>query len=69
MTIEELEEYFKNAMLPETVKLHKAVTIVDVPLFIKGHLSVLKQYGIKNQNFSSFYDQLLHLKEILDNKQ
>ena len=69
MTIEELEEYFNNATLPESVSLHKSITIVDVPLFVKGHLSVLKQYGLKNPTFSAFYDHLIQLKNIIDNKE
>jgi len=68
MTIEDLEDYFKNAALPESVKLHKSITIVDVPQFIDGHLAVLKQYGLKSQTFSSFYDHLIQLKNIIDHK-
>ncbi|WP_183560711.1 DUF6965 family protein [Mucilaginibacter sp. SP1R1] len=65
MSIEELEAYFKTFELPPKVKLHKAIVIEDVPLFIEGHLSVLKQYGLNNPTFKSFYDQLIRLKDIL----
>jgi hypothetical protein len=65
MSIQEFEEYFKSVSLPERIELHKSIVIVDVPLFIEGHLAVIKSYGIDNKSSKPFVDRLIRVKGIL----
>ena len=64
MTIDELEEFFKNAKLPENIKLDEAEIIMNVPLFIESHLFHVKTYG-NNPTFRGYYDRLVKLHGIL----
>lgn len=64
MSVDELDEYFKSIELPKEVKLHKAIKIIDVPLFVKSHIRILRNYG-DNRTFSLFHKRLLILKDIL----
>ncbi len=56
LTIEELEAFFNAINLPPQIRLHKSILITDVPLFVKGHLAVIKEKGIE---IGGFYDRLL----------
>ena len=65
MSIEELELYFKDKKLPQTVEINKAVRISNVAHFVESHFTVLKNYGI-NRTFEPFYQRLIDLKNILE---
>ncbi len=65
MTIDELEKYFETVELPLTIKLNTAITITNVPGFVKSHFEVLNNYR-GNNSFYCFYKRLMLLKSILD---
>ena len=62
LSIEDLEAFFNSIDLPKKLRLHKAIVITDLPLFVKGHLSVLKAQGI---GIGGFYEHLLEAREAL----
>ena len=64
LSIEELEAFFKSVTLPKEIRLHKSILISDVPLFVKGHIAVLKQKGI---NAGGFYEHLMAAREVILN--
>ena len=55
MTIQELEDYFKDIELPQEFYLHSSVKIVDVPKFVDSQLLQIRAYGVK----SPAYDRLI----------
>lgn len=63
--IKELENFFKNTTLPSPpVKLNPWTTIIDIPLFITSHLSIVKENnGI--HNYKPYFNRLLELKNYL----
>ena len=65
MTIEELEAYFEGIDLPESVYLNQATKISDVRKFVTSHLFTVKAHG-HIKAYSSFYDRLVQLKDILE---
>ncbi|WPU91779.1 hypothetical protein SNE25_20900 [Mucilaginibacter sabulilitoris] len=58
MSIDELEAYFKTAELPDTLTIDRGTTITDVKQFIKGHMSVIKNYGIDSKVAAPFLKRL-----------
>ncbi len=62
LSLEELEAFFNSVELPKQLRLHKAILITDVPLFVKGHLAVLKSKGI---GIGGFYQHLLEAREMI----
>ncbi|PUZ27551.1 hypothetical protein GA0116948_103166 [Chitinophaga costaii] len=62
LSLEELEAFFNTVALPKELRLHKAILISDVPLFVKGHLAVLKSKGI---GIGGFYEHLLQARELI----
>lgn len=66
MSVEELEDYFKSATLPETpFKLNPSHTITDVKLFLSSHFVALKGNPM-NQLTRPLYDRLMELKQYLE---
>ncbi|PWV56088.1 hypothetical protein [Chitinophaga sp. S165] len=62
--IQEMEEFFKTADLPETIELSAGSVITNVPAFIFSHLQIIKlRKGVGI--FEVFYDRLLQVKEKL----
>lgn len=62
--LKELEQFFKVAKLPDTIKLNKCSTVTNLPLFIESHLSIVKtQNG--NSRYIPYLDRLELLKKIL----
>jgi hypothetical protein len=62
--IEELDNFFNATKFPDSIQLDKCSVIVDVPLFVKSHLSILKgQNG--NQRYKPYLDRLIQLMTIL----
>ncbi|MFP3599425.1 DUF6965 family protein [Chryseobacterium sp. SIMBA_029] len=63
--ISDLENFFTETEFPDTpIKLNSCSTIVDVPEFIKSHLSVVKANNGKRA-FSPYLSRLRELKQIL----
>jgi hypothetical protein len=60
--LQELEQFLNAAVFPEEIQLTKDQKIIDVPLFIKGHLAFAKD-NIGKSIFASFYDRLVLLKK------
>jgi hypothetical protein len=62
--IQELEEFFKNATLPDSIELFHSTVITDVKAFVHSHLQIIKlRQGVPV--FEGFYDRLVLLKEKL----
>jgi len=65
ITLLELEKYFKGIELPTGhLRLNEWTVIMDVPSFIKSHVSFLKKNKGKKK-FMPYYERLVELKEIL----
>ena len=62
--IEELETYFSSVNITEPIKMNKHSIINNVPLFIKGHLGVVKKNN-GNSTFLTYLERLKQLKTIL----
>lgn len=41
--IQELEEYFKDFVLPQELVMNECTTVCDVPLFVSSHLGTVKE--------------------------
>ena len=65
MTIQELEDYFAGAIIPERVDIHKAVRIEDVTKFIESHLAVMKHYK-SGKVYDAFRNRLINLKNSIE---
>jgi hypothetical protein len=64
--IDELENYFKSIDLPnKPIHLNQCSLISDIPLFINGHISILRANDGK-QVFIPYLKRLKKLKQILD---
>lgn len=64
ITLEELEDFFISIQLPKTIQLCPGVTVIDVPLFINSHLTILK--GNRDRLvYDVFKVRLIRLKELL----
>ncbi|QHS58586.1 DUF6965 family protein [Chitinophaga agri] len=62
--IQEMEEFFKTAVLPQTINLAPGVNITDVKAFVFSHLQIIRlRKGVTI--FEPFYDRLVQVKEIL----
>lgn len=68
MSIEELEQFFSDAQLPAQLKLDQATRIIDVPRFLDGHFSVLRQ-NAGNSAFAGFQLRLEQAREIIIKQQ
>lgn len=56
-----LEQFFKEAKLPNTLSLDKCSQITDIRLFVRSHLSILRgQNG--NERYLPYMDRLYLLK-------
>lgn len=65
--LNELEQYFKTVTLPAEIQLSQCEKIFDVPKFVKTQLNTLRSSeGAKV--FTSYYDRLVKLKELLEKK-
>jgi hypothetical protein len=66
--VNELEHFFDITNLPEgPVKLDSCSTIINVPLFIKSHLTILK-YHKGNLRFKPYLDRLIQFKNSINLK-
>lgn len=62
--IQEMEEFFKTAALPQTINLAPGVIITDLKAFVFSHLQIIKlRKGVGI--FEPFYDRLVQVKAIL----
>jgi len=62
--IQELEEFYKTASLPDSIELFHSTVITDVKAFVHSHLQIMKmRQGVPV--FEGFYDRLVLLKEKL----
>ncbi len=67
--IKELEDFFKTAILPaQPFQLNSFSRLIDVPLFIKSHLTIVKANN-GNQIYFSFLERLQELKNLLIKRQ
>lgn len=68
--LNELEAFFKSipkANLPAEIEVVQAQKVTDVPKFINAHLACVKS-NIGRNAYTSFYDRLVRLKELLSAK-
>jgi hypothetical protein len=62
--LQELEEFFKSATLPDSIELFASTVITNVPAFVHSHMQIAKaKKGV--MLFEPFYDRLVLLKEKL----
>jgi hypothetical protein len=64
MTLDKIEEYLKDATLPEYVQLTGAEKIVDVRKFVDNHIAILRANS-GNKTYLPYYNRLLALTKIL----
>jgi hypothetical protein len=62
MSLQELDEYFKDQPLPDEFYLHPAVKILNVRQFVDAQLIGIRAHGIK----SAAYHRLIELKSKLE---
>jgi hypothetical protein len=64
--IAELEEFFRDAKLPEgPINLpDTTMRIINVPLFVKSHLSTIKKHN-GNPTYLPYYERLVKFKELI----
>jgi len=63
--ISDLDNFFKVAALPGILRLNGCSQIIDVPLFVQSHLSILKgQNG--NDRYLPYMDRLSLLKTLIE---
>lgn len=63
-----LEVFFNSSALPTgSIKLDECTTIVDIPMFLDSHLSIVKVHN-GNPTFHPYYDRLIKLTEIFTGK-
>ncbi|MFT4092019.1 MAG: hypothetical protein QM640_00165 [Niabella sp.] len=64
--IQELEDCFKNVDVPMVMKLNPGVTSFNTPQFIQDSLISLKEGTLKGFYAEVRYDDLLHIKKLLE---
>lgn len=64
--LDELETFFKGITIPETIKLHGAITYNDLPGFVKGNLALLKSGELKGLTATMRFNDLNDLKEAFE---
>lgn len=65
--IADMEQFFKSVTLPEApVRIDKCSRIINIELFIKTHLSIVKSQN-GNTRYIPYLDRLIELKRILSN--
>jgi hypothetical protein len=67
-TIEELEAYFTNIQIPETVVVNRGITWNNVPQHVKQYITLIKQRGLGLYTTRPSYERLVQLKAILSQK-
>ena len=65
MTIEEIEGYFTGVELPQSAAIDSGVIIEDVPLFLKSHLSFIRE-NVGKKSTEVYFDRLRRLIAIMD---
>lgn len=63
MTLDQLEQWFKDNPTPKQVKLNRYSVITDTDKFIKSHLNVLKLHS-GNRAYMAYYERLVELKKV-----
>lgn len=62
--IQDMEDFFSTAALPQSIELSKGSTIIDLPAFVFSHMAIIKlRKGVSL--FEVFYDRLLFVKNKL----
>lgn len=65
MTINELDEYFKTAALPQELVLHKSTRILNVRKCVDSYIAAARQY--EGRAMADVYiDHLLKIKSALE---
>ena len=63
-----MERFFQLIKLPdEPIKLDKITTIIDLPLFIKSHLDIVKAQNGKKR-YEPYLDRLKFLRSMICSK-
>lgn len=65
MTISELEAYYKDKELPQTLRIDRGTNITDVPKMVESHLTVINAHR-GSKVTEPFIARLIQLKDILD---
>jgi len=65
--LESLRTFFASTPLPDKVELYPGTTIVDMPLFVRSHLSVA---ALSNRIIvrKAAFDRPVRLREVLEGK-
>lgn len=62
----ELEEFFHDRELPETLDFGQHGKVLNVRKFIDSHIATLKNYS-GNKRFMQFYNRILKAYELIKN--
>lgn len=62
--LDEIESFFANAKLPESIRLNEASEITDVPKFIEGHIETAR-HNEGGKSALPYLDRLRELKDLL----
>ncbi len=63
--IEALESFFASEEIPKTIKLHNAITFLDLPKFVTKNLRDLRDGSIVSAVIMPRYHDLLEIKKAL----
>lgn len=67
MTLDDLEQWFKDNPPPRQVRLSRFEMIADSEKFIKNHILTLRN-NTGNKTFMPYYDRLMKLKKVCENE-
>jgi hypothetical protein len=62
--LDEIERYFKEVELPESIRLNEASEITDVPKFIESHIETVRHNEDRKVSLP-YLDRLRELKDLL----
>lgn len=65
MTLDELEQYFKERELPETFHLNSYTNIVNCRKFVDNHIAILKA-NPKKIIYLPYWERLVKFKNMLN---
>jgi len=67
MTLDDLEQYFKERELPETFQLNSYTKITNCAKFVDNHIAILRA-NPKKTLYLPYYERLELFKNILNEK-
>lgn len=67
VTLDDLEQWFKDNPPPKEVRLNRYSVITDTDKFIKSHISVLRAHS-GNKGYMPYYERLIQLKKVCEDE-